>query len=112
MKKILLFTTLLFLSGQSAAEVVSGWTKIDYLTGGWSDKRINLVLSSIDSPDPAGCNYSNSKLAQADDTSENFDQMLSMALSAHLAEREVSVVISESQCSLGGRPKIVAVYIR
>ncbi|WHI48191.1 hypothetical protein ACJJIW_00370 [Microbulbifer sp. JMSA004] len=98
------------LSTHSYAAEYSGWTTIEQISLGWGTKRVNLTLKD-EMPDPLDCSDA-VYMVQADESAPNLDHILSIALSAHTAGKEVNLIIDDSNCSAGGNIKLLSILIR
>ncbi|WP_444958002.1 hypothetical protein [Microbulbifer sp. ZKSA002] len=98
------------LSANSYAAEYSGWTSIEQISLGWGSKRVNLMLKD-EMPDPLDCSDANS-MVQADENAPNLDHILSIALTAHSAGKEVNLVIDDENCSAGGNIRLLSLLIR
>lgn len=77
---------------------------------GWGSKRVNVKLSE---PVPVDdeklfCGYGGLQI-QADESQSNIDQILSVSLAAYLSNKPVRVVVSQENCALGERYKMIAI---
>ena len=112
--KLLAVFILVFASSSYVHSTVShgsgGNTYITAIDLGWGTKRVNVTLSNpveIDA-NVLSCGYGGSQI-QADESQDNIDQVLSVALAAYLSSKPVRVAVSEAECSLGGRYKMLAI---
>lgn len=77
---------------------------------GWGTKRVNVTLSESlpVNRDILSCG-SGSRQIQADESQLNVDQILSVTLAAYLSNKPVRVVVSQNECALGDRYKMIAI---
>ena len=92
-----------------AGAVASSWQKITEIDSGWDIRRVNIIAPDI--PNPGNMCTATSK-AQADENLANLDYLMSTALAAFMAGKEVKLLISDSGCSAGGYPRIIGINVR
>ena len=103
--------SILLFSGQGFAGPVStGWTKITFISNGINFDRINIIVSE-NVPDPASCNYVNTKSGQISENTVNKEGIYTLVLAAFMADKDIKLTISDTECS-NGRPNIVSVQVQ
>ncbi len=109
MKKLLLISCLLLLSRLSFAQNNTGWVLLTEIFTGTDVARVNLQISG-DIPNPAGCPYVG--YLQVNEDSSNRDDILSIALMALAANREVRIEVASGGCSRNDHPRVRGIRVR
>lgn len=109
MKKIKLALLLALLISNQVFADNTGWVDLTEVFTGTDSARVNLKISTT-IPNPANC--TGIDYLQADDDSVNREQILSIALMALAADREVWIEIATGGCSQGDRPRVRGIRVR
>lgn len=82
---------------------------IEALSSGRDSVRLN-IYTSAEIPNPAGCSKDSGWL-QADETIENLNHLIAMAIPAYFSGKQIYVNLSESSCSANDNPLINQIYL-
>lgn len=110
MKKVLALAACLMLLPLTGHATASGWVTIKSIHLGWDSKLMTIVMNGT-VPNPFSCNTVTDR-ATVNANAANNDYILSIATTALVAGKEVSVEISDTECTTNGMPKIRAINIR
>ena len=105
---IALFLSMICTFSYAGSGVTSDWQKIAKISLGWDAKRVNITVPGL--PDPVPCG--STTVAQADESVQNLDYILSVCLTALAAGKEVQLVIDDTVCSASGKPRLISVNVQ
>lgn len=106
--KLFLVALLGFVLSLSARAENTEFFEILSMSTGNDVRRLN-IYPSIEYPNPAGCEENG--WLQADETVENLDHIIAIAIPAFYSKTKISVQIDDSTCSAYGAPLVTQMRI-
>lgn len=107
MSRLVLVIALLAVSAFSAAATNSEWTYINQIGTGSSNLRTNIYVDEVHNP--AGC--TDAGVYQVNEDEVNGERILTLALAAFAAGKEVRFMVAD-ECSYSGLPKVISIRLR
>lgn len=112
MKKFILINLALLaclFSGIVRADVTSSWEKLTEIRMGWDSEKVIILMNNFPQPSPA-CAVTT--FGVVPNTQSNRNQILSIALAALAADRDVKIVVKNNTCDGGLYPQIRSIHIK